>query len=412
MQNKVFCENEQLLSRSRDIHYIWVVTGEDTAEPGIDIAYDGTIYVNAPVGFLANLPGSASYLFRSGNGGATWVQTDPGLRANLPGGGDSDVALDPVDGTIYFTDLYLANSTVSVSHNKGNSWTFANPAGGLPVHDRQWLATPGGGVVYHVYNQIPAGLAVSKSIDGGQTYIQHTIAASVVDRNGCVCAPGNMIAEKTGNSLLGLSDNVGVIYATSVAGIKFARSINGGLTWSQSVISQNGTASDTAQAFPVVANAGGGNLKAAWLEFYNQSTRIQFSSSSDWGATWSAPTTLVSGGTSIFPWIDARGGKVSVVLYQTSAAASSPSQVPAGSPWHVKYLESLNGGASWSAPAQIDSLPVKSGPICTEGLDCEENRELLDFLQVAIDPQNRANVAWARSIDNISDTEIRFAKQS
>lgn len=385
-----------------------VVTDENTAEPGIDIASDGTIYVNAPSG-VVHLPGTASFLFRSDNGGATWTQTGPGLRGLLPGGGDSDVAIDPVDGAIYFTDLYLADSTVSVSRDKGQSWAFANPVGGLPVHDRQWLASPGAGVVYHVYNQIPAGLTVSKSTDGGLTFLQHMLAATIIDRNGCECPPGNMIAEKT--TLL--PDKVGVIYDTSMGGIKFARSTNGGLVWTQSVISPNGSASNTGMSFPVVANAGGGNLKAVWLEQVNDSsTRLRFSSSSNWGESWSAPVTLVSGGTSVYPWLDARGGKVAVALYHTDASAATPDEVPAGSPWYVKYLESSNGGASWSAPLPVDNLAVKSGPVCTQGANCAENRELLDFLQVALDSQNRANVTWTRSKDNVGDTELRFARQN
>src|SRR5258708_4789472 len=64
------------------------VTDDDLGEPGIDIASDGTIYVNAPVG-IGNVPG-ASALFRSLDGGTTWVRTDPGTRQTMPGGGDSD----------------------------------------------------------------------------------------------------------------------------------------------------------------------------------------------------------------------------------------------------------------------------------------------------------------------------------
>src|SRR5438874_12111235 len=78
-----------------------VVTGLDTGEPGIDVAPDGAIYVNAPSGLLSNLPGSPSFVFRSDDGGQTWTLTPPSLRANLPGGGDSDLAIDPGTGTLY-----------------------------------------------------------------------------------------------------------------------------------------------------------------------------------------------------------------------------------------------------------------------------------------------------------------------
>src|SRR5262245_16083329 len=77
-----------------------VVTGLDTGEPGIDVASDGTIYVNAPAGLLSNLPGSPSFVFRSDDGGATWTLTPPGSRTNLPGGGDSDLSIDAATGTL------------------------------------------------------------------------------------------------------------------------------------------------------------------------------------------------------------------------------------------------------------------------------------------------------------------------
>jgi hypothetical protein len=383
-----------------------VVTDQDVGEPGIDVAADGTLYVNAPVGLLSSLPGAASLLFRSDDGGASWIRTDPGLRANLPGGGDSDVALSPSDGTVYFTDLYLAESTVSVSHDKGATWAFANPVGGAPVHDRQWLCAPGGSDVYHVYDQIPTGLWVSHSIDGGMTYALGSLAATPVDRTGFIGPPGTMVCE-AGAGMLGTGNRVGVIYANSTGGVGFARSTNGGVTWTQVLVSSVDGA-DTTGGFPIVADAGNGRLAAVWMEFLGGRSRVRFSSSVNFGGTWSAPATLVSAGTSLYPWVDARGGKISVALYHSDAEAT-PDTVPEESLWYVKYLESTGG--AFTPLAVVDPTPVKSGPICVEGLNCSGDRELLDFLSVAIDPALRANVVWTRSIDGESDTEVRYSRQ-
>src|SRR3954469_22996812 len=105
-----------------------VVSGNDASEPGIDVAPDGTLYVNAPVGVLSNIPGSPSMVYRSSNGGATWTALPQSLKANLPGGGDSDIAIS-ADGTLSETDLWLGNSTVATSSDKGQTWT-ANPVQG------------------------------------------------------------------------------------------------------------------------------------------------------------------------------------------------------------------------------------------------------------------------------------------
>jgi hypothetical protein len=383
-----------------------VVSGANLGEPGIDVARDGTIYVNAPTGLLSNLPGSPSDVFRSDDGGASFTLLPAGLKANMPGGGDSDISLDPQTGALAETDLWLGSATVSSSTDKGQTWT-ASPVQGVVVQDRQWVAQAGGGIVYHLTHQIPLGLVVSKSIDGGVTYPISTVAATPVDQTGCVCPPGTLIAE--GGSTLGLSDKVGFVYATSTGGVKFARSTNGGLTFTNVNVGP-ATSGDTGAAFPVVANGSGGKLTAAWLENNAGSSVIKLAQSSDWGATWSAPRTLVSGGASVYPWVAAQGSKVAVSLYHTSTSGTSDT-VPEGAQWFESYLESTDGGATFSAIETVDPTVVKTGPICTGGTGCSGDRELLDFQSDTIDGQGKANLTWTRSIDGVSDTEVRFAKQ-
>jgi hypothetical protein len=385
-----------------------VVTGNDLGEPGIDVAKDGTIYVNAPTGLLSNLPGSASAVFRSTDGGSSWVETPPGMRANLPGGGDSDISLDPSTGKIYMTDLWLGSATVSTSTDRGQTWT-ANPIEGTPIQDRQWISTPGNGIAYHLTHQIPAGLVVSKSVDGGLTYPIRTVGATPLDQTGCICPPGNLISE-AGGGLLGTSDKVGFVYSTSTGGVNFARSTNGGLTFTQSTVGPASNA-DTTQAFPVVANGGNGHLAAVWLENIGNSSRIRYADSTNWGSSWSAPKTLVSAGASVYPWVAAQGSKVAVSLYHTDATGTSES-VPDSAQWFETYLESTDGGAMFSAPQTADPTPVKSGPICTEGTGCSGDRELLDFQSDTIDNSGSADLAYTRSIDGVSNTELRFLHQT
>lgn len=386
-----------------------VVTSSNASEPNIDVAPDGTLYVNAPLGILSSLPTSPSVVWRSTDAGATWAQMPFSLRAAAPGGGDSDISVAP-DGTLSWTDLWLGSSTVAKSTDKAQSW-LANPIEGTPVQDRQWVAGVGDNRVYHVTHQIPAGIVVSKSVDGGLTYPLRAVAATPLDQTGCVCPNGNLIAENGGLT----GDKVGLIYYTSTGMVKFARSTNGGTTFASTVV-KPASSVDTGAAFPIVANAGGGKLVAVWQEVATGSkgtggtSRIGFNVSNDWGATWGTPRTLVSSGTSTFPWVDARGGKVAVSLFWTSASGT-PDTVPNSAQWYESYLESGDGGATFGPLTTADATPVKSGPICTEGTACAADRELGDFQSVVIDPLGRANLTYARSVNGNDDTEIRFVRQ-
>jgi hypothetical protein len=381
-----------------------VVSGSNASEPNIDAAPDGTLYINAPLGILSSLPTSPSVVWRSQDSGATWQQMPFSLRAAAPGGGDSDISVAP-DGTLSWTDLWLGSSTVAASTDKAQTW-LANPLQGVIGQDRQWVAGVGGRVVYHVTHQIPSGITVSKSIDGGVTYPVSVLAATPLDQTGCVCPNGNMIAEPGGLT----SDKVGLIYYTSTGMVKFARSLNGGLTFSSTVVKPATTGTDTGKAFPIVANAGGGKLVAVWQEVSGSKSTVGFNVSNDWGATWGTARTIVSTGTATFPWVDARGSKVAVSVYWTSASGT-PDTVPNSAQWYETYLESNDGGTTFSPLTSADATPVKTGPICTGGTKCLADRELGDFQSVVLDPAGRANLTYIRSVNGASDTEVRFVRQ-
>ena len=381
-----------------------VVSGDNVSEPGIDVAPDGTLYVNGPVGVLSNVPGSPSMVYRSDDSGASWHPLPQSLKANLPGGGDSDIAISP-DGTLSETDLWLGSSTVATSKDKGQTWT-AQPVQGTVGQDRQWVSATSGGRVYHVVHQIPTGLWVSRSVDSGLTYPQQVLAATPLDQTGCICPPGNMVTEDGGI----LGDKVGGVYATSVGGVGFYRSTNGGLTFTNTT---PGPASDatTNGAFPVVDDGGNGKLAVVWQAVLGNTSTVWFTTSNDFGATWAPARQIVSSGTSLYPWVAYRNGKIAVSLYHSDVTAT-PDTAPAGATWFESYLESTDGGATFSALQAADSTPVKTGPICTAGINCSANRELGDFQQVAIDGAGHAVLSYVRSINNSSDTEIRFVKET
>ncbi|HVF05708.1 MAG TPA: sialidase family protein [Frankiaceae bacterium] len=377
-----------------------VVSPNDVSEPGIEVAPDGTLYVHGPTGVPLR-----SSIWRSDDAGASWIPTSPFYRTGL-GGGDIDITIQP-NGKLAFTDLWLGSSSVGVSSDKANSW-LTNQVQGTLVQDRQWVANTGRDITYHVTHQLAAGLIVAKSLDGGLTYPVQQVAATTLDQGNCICPPGYLIAE-AGTATAGTDDKVGVIYTTAT-GVKFSRSVNGGLTWAHAVVDPTGGAS-TIDAFPVVANVGGGKLAAAWLEVSGSTSRVMFSSSLNWGANWSAPRAIVSGGASVFPWIDARNGRIGVSVYHTTSSGN-PDNVPNSAQWHLKFLDSTDGGATWGGLTTADPTAVKSGPICTDGINCGADRELGDFQMLAFDNAGKANISYVRSINGANDTEVRFVKES
>lgn len=386
------------------------VTTQPMTEPGVVMAPDGTIYVDGPEGILSSVPSSPSPVFRSEDGGATWTETPFGMRADFPGGGDSQVAVDPANGALYMTDLWLGDSTVSASSDKGETWQ-SNPVQGVVVQDRDWVAASGNGIAYHAVHQIPLGLVVSRG-SGGLVYPQSTVAATPADQEGCLCPSGNLIAEagEEEAGLGNLSEMVGLIYTTSAGGIKFARSADSGLSFANVEI-QGESPNETSASFPVVANAGGGHLVATWLNIQGESSSVAYSESSDWGETWSTPRTLVSAGTSVYPWIAAGGSKIAISLYRTSAAGT-PETVPASAQWFETYIQSTDGGATFSEPVEVDpGLAAKNGLICLAGVECSENRELGDFQSVAIDTEGNADLAWVHASGEES-SEVLFTHQS
>jgi hypothetical protein len=241
---------------------------------------------------------------------------------------------------------------------------------------------------------VPAGIVVSKSTDSGLVYGPGVVAATAADQTGCVCPPGNVIAQG-GSGVLGTADKVGVTYATSTGGINFAHSSNGGTTWTNSSI-QAASNNTTNSAFPVVANGGGNRLYATWLNETGSTSLIAFSTSSDWGSTWSAPTTIVSSGTSVYPWVAASASTVAVSLYNTPTVSATPDGAPSSAQWFSSALKSTDSGSTWSPLTTADPTPAKTGPVCTGGTNCSADRELLDFQTDILDSAGHVDISYVR----------------
>jgi hypothetical protein len=448
------------------------------AEPSIRIPGDGksAAIVSAPASLGSNFWRITEK--KNKDGSVTFVQS-PVQQPDLgTGGGDSEISVgntpDPVSGcdTIAYSGLHnidlLDNFTVAKSTDCGKTFSLANPyATQNTLTDRQWQTFDGAKTNFLIYHKVDTSqIVVAESIDGGQTYV--SLSQGV---NGIVDAAtfpnvvglsqiGNIVTDYsqplwTNNPLSGEPQHVmyaifagpaspadnaqGQIDSNKQSGaynhndtIYVGKSTNGGLTWTDTRIF--GVAPSTKRElnmlFPVITADKTGNLYAVWSDTY----RIQYSVSTNHGATWSKPYQVNTdnrgvapdpGKADVFPWIAAnKTGFLDVVWYHGEGGSPTSNLTyrdpgDANTAWTVAFAQ-LNRGQhldkSGAAKPTVLTYSnavtpvVHFGDVCQNGTFCSlvpfqgapastGDRSLLDFFEVAIDKSGRANIALADNAD-------------
>jgi hypothetical protein len=117
--------------------------------------------------------------------------------------------------------------------------------------------------------------------------------------------------------------------------------------------------------------------------------RVWLSASADGGADWSPAEVVPAVATTVMPNVAARGGKVDVVYYGTSAASTNDTSAV----WNT-YDSQYRGGA-WTVK-RVSNSPNHVGVVCLNGAACSnDQRELLDLFEVAQDPASgRAAIVY------------------
>lgn len=364
-------------------------------EPGLLLDGAGRVFVHAPSSLSK---GNQGWLWRSVDGGASFqfIENVAGKRvAPEVGGGDSHMAATP-GGRLYYADLWLGDISVVRSDDGGLTWTTGTlVASNVPVNDRQWLATYGENVVYLAFNQLPYGPMVSKSVDGGVTWV--TLPA--VGTSQTTGSIGNAVVDPNDGSVYVTYQVCDELCADEVW---VTMSHDGGLTWTQARVHDG--AGQVGNVFSPIAMDTSGNLYVVWSETDPASGRAKayVSSSTDKGLHWSAPSRVGVGlGNALMPWLVAGdAGRVDVVFYGSDHMGDAAT-APAGTAWYVYFaqsLDALNATPEWSWGRTSD-VPNHFGSICNDGLDCDVaqppgDRSLLDFFMVALDPQGRACIIY------------------
>jgi len=323
----------------------------------------------------------------STNGGATWSHGYlPGITGN--GGGpfgqasDASVAYDARHKVWLITSLGLSGSSVEVlaSRSTNGGLTWSKPVTVAPgSNDKGWVicddhaASPHYGNCYAEYDIPGAGdaLAMRTSTDGGATW-------------GPARAPADGSLGLGGQPVVLPNGDVVVPYESLGSSIRSFRSTDGGASWSAStpVASiDHATAAGSLRESPLPSAAvdATGTVYVAWADCRfrtgcarNDIVIAKSTGSNSWAAPFRVPIDATSStvdhfvpGLAVDPGSSGASARLGLTYYYypNSSCSASTCRLDAG------FISSVNGGASWSAPAQLAGPMTLSWlPDTTEGL--------------------------------------------
>jgi hypothetical protein len=388
------------------------------SEPSIVLSSKDHVFMCGPLGL-----GGGNAFVRS----TDWKSFERFDIIDTPiSGGDCDVKVG-TDDAVYEANLQVFGSAVRKSVLDGQGPpappnTTGNGSFDYQLYedtieqDRQWLANDpaDGSIVYFGYHDLSAEMeVVAKSLDGGKTFPIHNVTsvdpALLPDTapntySGPVRvdpADHNTLVQVYAISTIG--DNVAACNPDTVCfgepkTIVAAVSTNGGLTWTDHVAMSVASANDDeslGNLFPWVTWDRAGNLYVMAARGGQNSAGaptngVYYAWSGDKGNTWSPMIRANAGsGAVVFPTMV--GGKSGVVDFAW-LESSALDQGDQGT-WTLHFAQSRNATSAKPTFTQVTGPVVRTGAVCTLGIVCSGNRELADFMEIAIDSFGYAHVA-------------------
>jgi len=386
------------------------------AEPAIRADGDGRFYASSENGL-----GAGTDAWRSSNGGLNYTtlpSPDAGSSSNnsgfAPGGGDTDLAVAPVENSagiynVYVASLSLANVDVSTSMDKGLTWKLNPTSATIAGDDRPWIAADQVSKVCISYHDIETfNIDVNCSYDAGTTFTQ---LGDAIDTNHAFLINNNQI----GN--MAIDSHTHIIYQTfdgihdasevacGEAGtcgyhtVWMAVSTDGGKTFTDHIVYNNPNIKIFENHnFTNVSVDDAGNVYSVFSDNHN----VYYSFSTNHGTSWSAPVQVNSSpsNTAIYPWSTAhKAGHIDIVWYGTSYydGTNPPDNYPSTAAWYVYFAQNLSATTSGSSFTQVRATPiVHYGGVCESGVTCSGNRDLYDDFGVAANPlTGLASIAYS-----------------
>lgn len=306
------------------------------------LTLDPILFTDAGTGrtFVAQLAGPASLMAFTDDDGASWLPSTSGLASGIDhqtvGGGP---LASGVPGIGYANGVYYCSQSVALAScalSLDGGLTFNPP---LPLYTLLQC----GGLHGHV-----------KVAPDGTAYVPN---------KGC----GTQQAAVVSN--------------------------NNGITWTVRKV----PGSTVGESDPSLGTATDGTV---YFGFVGTDGHPKVAVSNNKGATWSTPKDV---GTpfgiqnAVFPAVvagDPNRAAFAFIGTPTGGAGTGTSTTFAGV-WHLYIATTYDGGASWTTVDATPTDPVQRGSICLQGTTCGSSRNLLDFMDVAVDARGRVLVAFA-----------------
>lgn len=373
--------------------------GEPSEE--FDPSADGHFYAVAPGG---DGSGPGVSFWRSADHGVTFAA--PRAVGSSAGGGDADVEVG-LDHTVYVADLEVVANAICRSHDFGVSFdsgcetgTATNQEG--PESDREWInhdpRDPN--LLYFTYHDITAEFPlVYRSTNGGSSFTPcgslyqpgsdafNNFGAGGTDvGKPAIASDGTMYVpitepDGTGNPLSPYNH----------FDVAVAKGGCTGATVFEDHVIYTAPGAKLANIFSDIAVDGGGTayaLAAGTLTASQTTFGVYLFVSHDQGTTWSAPIRVNTPDLTANVLPALAGGlardQVAVGWYGTSTSGD-PNDT--SDEWRYYVATSTDAGATFQQ-ATVTPTPYHYGDVCTLGILCTGNRNLLDFSSIGVDPSD------------------------
>jgi len=351
---------------------------QHNAEPEIRVDLFGTIYVTA----LNGVP-IGTDLWKSTDQGATfsYLGQPDGAQdkcSTLPqcaglGGGDDSTDISS-GGYLYVSSLSAANVTVSTSMDGGIGG--AAPGQAWQVHPAAATVIADDRMWLAAYGPQTLNMTYRQAPGTGDLFfVKSTDAGKTF---------GAPVLVRSGNSVEGnlvVDPYNGNLYTTTIPStatnqIHLLKSTDGGATWAETTAYTGAGGTDPAHKFTVLAVDRGGNVHLVFGQRNGDgSFHVYLTSSIDQGATWLAPVQVDSGtGNTTFAVMPwVIAGSPGTVDITWLGSTTSPATFP--SSWYVFFSQTTN--ALSPAPTfnqvQVLSKSVHDQDICFNGTGCASN---------------------------------------